>query len=264
VLEGVSVDVRDARSGATRRIVRGVDLRVEPGEHWAILGPNGAGKTTLLHTAAGAREPTAGTVTVLGERHGAEGLRDPRLRIGVIESVPPVFAGRLTAVEVVTLRSSGPAALLGERRRPADAARARELLERFGCAQLTDRRYGDCSRGERQRIMLARALMREPSVLLLDEPTTGLDLPGREALLAAMAAVAAQHDDLATITVTHHVEELAASTTHALLLRDGAVVAVGPAPDTLTDERLSACFGIPIAVSRDGERWWARAATGSA
>jgi iron complex transport system ATP-binding protein len=258
-LTDVSVEVHDERAGVARTLLRSVDLRVAPGEHWAVIGPNGAGKTTLLNVAVGSMTPASGTVAVLGERHGAEGLKDPRLRIGVIDAVPKVFASRLSALEVVTLRSSGPIALLGQRASPVDAKRARELLDLFGCAALMDRRYRDCSQGERQRIMLARALMRDPALLLLDEPTTGLDLPGRERLLEALARLAADRPALATIAVTHHVEELASSTTHAILLRGGACVAAGPVDETLTEHRLSDCFGVDVRLTRVDGRWSARA-----
>jgi iron complex transport system ATP-binding protein len=255
----VSVDVRDGQTGAPRTLLRDLDWSVEPGEHWAVLGPNGAGKTTLVNTATGGLSPSSGTVTVFGERLGAIGLRDPRLRVGLMESTTPTFARRLRAIDVAVLRSSGPIALRGQRIPPEDVERATELLELFGCAGVHDRRFGDCSQGERQRIMLARALMRGPDILVLDEPTTGLDLPGREGLLQAMARLAADRPRLATVSITHHVEELPSSTTHILLLRDGRVVSAGPVADTLTEHDLSACFGVPVSLGRLGDRWVARA-----
>jgi iron complex transport system ATP-binding protein len=255
----VSVDVLDAQTGAPLRLLRGLDWSVRAGEHWAVLGPNGAGKTTLVKAATGALEPSAGTITVFGARLGAIGLRDPRLRVGLMESTTPTFARRLRALDVVALRSSGPIALRGQRVPDEDVERARELLELFGCAGVHDRRFGDCSQGERQRIMLARALMREPDILVLDEPTTGLDLPGREGLLQAMARLAADRPTLATVSITHHVEELPPSTTHLLLLRDGSAVAAGPIDDTLTEQSLTACFGVPVSLGRLGDRWVARA-----
>jgi iron complex transport system ATP-binding protein len=240
-------------------LLRAVDWRVAPGEHWAVLGGNGAGKTTLLRTAAGALQPSAGRVTILGERLGAIGLRDPRLRMAVLQSRPGTFSHRLRALDVVLLREAGPVALLGKAITPDEVQRAHELLELFGCTHLEQTPYRSCSQGERQRILLARALMRRPALLLLDEPTTGLDLPGREDLLQAMARLAAGQPALATVTVTHHVEELPSSTTHALLLRDGEVTATGDVGDVLTEERLSDCFGMPIALTRAGDRWAARA-----
>jgi iron complex transport system ATP-binding protein len=256
----VSVDVPDGRTGAPRRLLHDLDWTVRPGEHWAVLGPNGAGKTTLVATATGALEPSAGTVTVFGDRLGAIGLRDPRLRVGLMESRPSTFARRLRAVDVVVLRASGPIALRGQRVPAEDVQRASELLALFGCTAIQHRRFGDCSQGERQRIMLARALMRDPDIVVLDEPTTGLDLPGREGFLQAIARLATDRPQLATVTVTHHVEELPASTTHVLLLRDGRAVAAGPLAVTLTGEQLSACFGLPVELARLGERWVALAA----
>jgi iron complex transport system ATP-binding protein len=259
-LAGVSVVVGDARGGGDQAILRDVDLRVEPGEHHAVVGPNGAGKSTLLELVAGRVSPTTGAVTVLGSDHDAEGLAAPGLRIGVLDAVPPPFAHRLSALEAVRLRSAGPIALMGERPRAADAARARELLALFGCEALAGRRFRDCSQGERRRIMLARSLMRDPALLLLDEPAGGLDLPGREALLQALARLAEARPALATLSVTHHIEELPCSTTHAVLLRAGAVVAAGAVGDVLRDEPLSACFGVGVRVERLDGRWTARVA----
>jgi iron complex transport system ATP-binding protein len=256
-LESVSVDVPNGAS--PRTLLRAVDWRVDPGEHWAVLGSNGAGKTTLLKTIVGALEPSAGTVTAFGERLGAIGLRDPRLRIAFLPGTARTFSRQLTPLQIVLLREAGPVALRGTAIGAAEVARARELLAAFGCAHLEAARYRDCSEGERQRILLARALVRDPSLVLFDEPTAGLDLPGREALLQAMVRLAADQPELATITVTHHVEELAPSTTHALLLRDGAVAAAGPVADVLTAERLSNCFGLPLSLRRVGDRWAASA-----
>jgi iron complex transport system ATP-binding protein len=246
-------------AGAAPLLLSDVDWRVACGEHWAVLGGNGAGKTTLLRTAAGALQPSVGRVTILGERLGAVGLRDPRLRMAVLPSRPGTFSQRLTALDVVLLREAGPVALLGKAITAQERRRADELLELFGCSSLRLARYGECSQGERQRILLARALMRRPALLLLDEPTTGLDLPGREDLLTAMARLAGEQPQLATVTVTHHVEELPASTTHLLLLRQGRVTAQGPIADVLTEERLSHAFGLPVALVRLGDRWAARA-----
>ena len=156
-----------------------VSLTVGQGEHGAILGANGAGKTTLLDVVRGVVAPSSGDLAVLEERHGAHGSADPRLRIGVVASSPPVFAARLTAGEAVVLRSAGPPALRGSRVDPDEVRRARATLSMVGCGDLVDRRYAACSHGERQRITLARALFRAPAIVLLDEPAAGLDLPGR-------------------------------------------------------------------------------------
>jgi iron complex transport system ATP-binding protein len=252
---GVSVVV----DGAPRPLVRDVDWRVLPGEHWAVLGTNGAGKTTLLQVATGALEPTSGTLTVMGDRLGAAGLSDPRLRIATLKSRPGTFPHGITALQVVLMREAGPFALLGSRITSDETQRARDLLALFGCAELEDARYRGCSEGERQRVLLARALMRDPSLMLFDEPIAALDLPGREALLQALVRLAGERPRLATVTVTHHVEELPPTTSHALLMRDGAVMAAGPVDDVLTEERLSDCLGMPVSLLRADGRWTARA-----
>jgi iron complex transport system ATP-binding protein len=235
-----------------------ISLSVAEGEHWAVLGANGAGKSTLLDVIRGAREPTSGSVTVLGERHGAHGFADPRLRLGVVESAPPAFAARLTATEIVALRAAGPVALRGARVDADELGRARATLALVGCGDLADRPYAVCSHGERQRINLARALQRAPSLVLLDEPAAGLDLPGRAALLSALEALARSRPSLATMTVTHHVEELPATTTHAALLRAGRLVAAGPAGEILTSAALSDCFGVPVDIDRHDHGWTVR------
>jgi iron complex transport system ATP-binding protein len=251
-------NVEVAAPGAMRPLLTIADWVVRPGEHWAIVGGNGAGKTTLLDVVAGRRDSGGGVVEVLGEPHGAPGLRDPRLRIGSLQGEPPRFAGQLTGLEVVALREAGPAAVLGGPRRPEDGMRAHAVLELLEADHLRNRRYALCSQGEQQRIMLARALMREPGLLLLDEPVAPLDLPAREALLRTLEQLAARRPQLASLTVTHHLEELPTSTTHALLLRGGKVVVAGPACDVLDGPTLGACFGVPISVTRAGGRWLAR------
>lgn len=238
--------------------LRDITLAGRPGEHWGILGANGSGKSTLLDVVRGRLRPSRGTVRVLGQEHGAVGFLDPGLRIGVVEGAPPRFAHSLTALAVVLLRSTGPAALRGTRISDEEVSHARALLDQLGCGQLTDRLYVECSQGQRQRINLARTLLREPVILLLDEPTTALDLPGRAAFLQAMARVALERPDLTTLNVTHHVEELPPSTTHVALLRNGTLVAAGAVDEVLTDEPLSRCFGVEVTVTRHGGSWSAR------
>jgi iron complex transport system ATP-binding protein len=254
-LSGVAVEL----DGAVRPLLTGIDWRVRAGEHWALIGANGAGKTTLLRVLTGGLEPTRGTAALFGARLGVGGLRDPRLRIGLIEGQPRTFAQRLTALEVVTLQSDGPPAMVGARVTEAMVAQARELLALFGCSTLEERQYAGCSQGERQRILLARVLMRDPELLLFDEPITGLDLPSREGLLQAMTRLAHERPALATVTVTHHLEELAPTTTHALLLRHGREVAAGPVAETITEPLISRCFGVDVALSRTDGRWSVRA-----
>lgn len=251
VLRDVEFTVPDA----PRPLLTGLDWMVRPGEHWAVVGSNGAGKSTLLRIAAGALAPTRGTVQVREVPHGAPGLSDPRLRVSTLEGAPRTFAAQLSGLEIVVLKQSGPVAIRGMAADPADASRARELLELLGAGHLVDRRYASCSEGERQRILLARALLRDPDLLLLDEPVAALDLVSREALLQAMVRLATERPELATVTVTHHLEELAPSTTHALLLREGKVVVGGPIESTLDATALQATFGVPVAVNRLADRW---------
>ena len=240
-------------------ILNGVFWTVRRGEHWALLGPNGSGKSTLLSLAGAVRHPSSGSVTVLGGRLGQVSLWDLRERIGVIDPALKILDW-LTVEDVVLTGATGTIWPLPDRIGAAERARARDLLDLLGCAGLATREITTCSQGERQRVRIARALMPDPPLLLLDEPATGLDLPAREALLAALASLASSHPDLATILVSHHLEELPPTTSHALLLRDGAAVASGPAISTLTTPLVSAAFGFPVTVHHDSGRWIARAA----
>ncbi|MBS1677866.1 MAG: ATP-binding cassette domain-containing protein [Actinobacteria bacterium] len=235
-----------------------VDWTVASDEHWAVIGPNGAGKSTLLGVAAGAIVPDRGTVTALGESFDGHGLANPALRIGVIESRPRVYAENLTVDEIVYMHRTGPAAVMGSRIPESDREKARNLLARFDCAHLTARLYRTCSQGERQRVMLARAMMREPALLLLDEPSSSLDMIAREAFVAAVGALIRESPGLATVTVAHHLEELPPVLTHAMLLAGGRVQATGPAAEVLNADSLSRAFGAPIEVERAGDRWTAR------
>jgi iron complex transport system ATP-binding protein len=259
-LSSVSLWRWDPEHQRERHLLRDVDWTVRPGEHWALLGANGAGKTTLMNVAGAVHHPSSGTADVLGHRLGRVDMRVLRRRIGLVEArTSRSFRQRMTAEQVVLTGATATIALRRDEVHQDDRERARGLLERFGCGAKADRPYDACSQGERQRVLLARALMHRPALLLLDEPATGLDLPGREALLAAVATIAAEEPETATVTVTHHVEELPASTTHALLLRDGHVVAAGPAHETIASGPLSDCFGTPVVVDRLGGRWLARA-----
>jgi iron complex transport system ATP-binding protein len=259
---GTAVCLRDVTVEVHGQLLlRCITLEVGRGEHWAVLGSNGSGKTTLLSVVRGSIEPSSGTVTVLGDRLGAPGFRDPRLRIAVVEAAPPLFASRLTAVEVVLLRSAGPVAVRGTQIGEDEIREANELLQQLGCGRLIDREYASCSRGEQQRINLARSLLREPEILLLDEPTAGLDLPGRAAFLDAMQRLATARPSLTSVTASHHVEELPASTTHLALLREGALVRAGSASEVMADyAALSTCFGMPVTAAETGDGWRLRAA----
>jgi iron complex transport system ATP-binding protein len=238
-----------------------IEWTVEPGEHWVVLGPNGAGKTTLLNLAAAVSHPSEGEVEVLGARLGRVDMRALRERIGTVEAkLGRRIRGRATGLEVVLTGAFGSIALQQKRIEPADVARGERLLDEIGAAALHDRLYEDCSQGERQRLLLARALMDEPELLLLDEPTAGLDLPSRERLIGSLDAMAAANPALPTVTVTHHLEEIPSSSTDALLLADGRIVAQGPIAEVLSAEQVSRCFEIEVEVARHGDRWAARVA----
>jgi iron complex transport system ATP-binding protein len=253
-LAGVQVRTPD------KVLLHAVDWRVAPSEHWVVLGPNGAGKTTLLSVCGARRQPSEGACSVLGRRLGRTDIRDLWTLVGMVDaSLAPRFAERVTAADVVLTGALGTTLLLRDRIAPTDEDRAAELMELLGCAHLAGQRFRTCSAGERQRILIARALMPAPALLLLDEPSTGLDLVSREALLGAMEELAGANAELATVTVTHHVEEIPASATHGLLLAGGRVVAHGAPDDVLTGANLSRCFGIPVEVTRHGGRFAARA-----
>ncbi|SBT52871.1 iron complex transport system ATP-binding protein [Micromonospora auratinigra] len=254
-LDGVGV----TRSGTA--LVRDVDWRVELDERWVVLGPNGAGKTTLLNLAAGRLHPSSGVAHVLGERIGRTDVNELRTRIGLSTAT---LAERIPADERVTdVVVTAAWSVVGRWRESydrTDEARARALLGQLGIEHLAERAYGTLSEGERKRVQIARALMTDPELLLLDEPAAGLDLGGREDLVARLAELAYDPDAPALVLVTHHVEEIPPGFTHALLLRDGGVVAQGLLGDTLTPDNLSKTFGLPLVVERSGDRWTARAA----
>lgn len=238
-----------------RWLLRDIDLAVRAGEHWALLGPNGAGKTTLLRLLGAHEHPTVGTVEVLGARLGRIDVRDLRREVGWLDPAFPAPVS-LTVREVVLTGATGTQVpVLRRSVRATEVHRAAGLEELVGVAHLRERRVGTLSAGERGRTLLARALVPAPRLLLLDEPSTGLDLGARETLLAALESLAAQTPALATVLVTHHLEELPRSTTHAALLRDGRLVAAGPAADVLVDGAVGAAFGLPVLVRRQGGRW---------
>ncbi len=237
-------------------LLHGVNWTVERGEHWVVLGPNGAGKTTLLSMAAAFSHPSEGTVEVLGQTLGAVDMRTLRESIGTLEpALSRRIQGRYNGYEVVLTGATGSIALLHDRVTDDDRARADRLMGEIGVEPLRDRRFEDCSQGERQRLLLARSLMDEPHLLLLDEPTTGLDLPSRERLIASLDTMAEANADLPTVIVTHHLEEIPSTTTHALLLRDGGIVAAGEVGAVLTSEAVSETFDIEVDVAHNTGRW---------
>ncbi|MEV4421653.1 ATP-binding cassette domain-containing protein [Patulibacter sp. NPDC049589] len=318
-LDGVTVR-RHGRAGEELVLLADVTWRVGAGEHWVVLGPNGAGKSTMLQLAGGVTHPSEGTVHVLGHRIGGVDMRALRERIGHVDAATARGLKRgLDGRDVVLSGAFGSLAPQRRRLGPEHEERADGLLALTGSEVLGPRRFDDCSQGERQRLLLARALMAGgpgsgagmrrrsadrdatpsgrtvgdataaaggasdpgeatggaatpddpaaatpdddgPDLLLLDEPASGLDLPSRERLVAALVASARRWPDLPTITVTHHLEEIPPTTTHALLLRDGHVLAAGPVADVLASDPVSACFGLPVVVTRAGGRWAARLA----
>lgn len=250
-------DVLIRRGGVT--LVGPVTWKVELDERWVVLGPNGAGKTSLLRIAAAEVHPTSGHANLLGETLGRVDVTELRARIGLSSSA---LAHRVPADEVVKdLVVSAGYAVLGrwrERYEDMDTARAVEILEGIGAEHLADRTYGTLSEGERKRVLIARALMTDPELLLLDEPAAGLDLGGREELVARLGDLAADPDAPATVLITHHVEEIPPGFTHALLLKEGGVVAQGLIDDVITAENLTTAFSQSIALDRVDGRYFAR------
>jgi iron complex transport system ATP-binding protein len=253
------VDVSVRRGEAT--LLRDVTWTVRPGERWVVLGANGAGKTTLLQVAAGTIRPSAGSVDLLGEPLDGADLDELLPRIGWASAA---LADRLPVdervLDVVLTASYATVRRGAERYDAVDERRAKDLLAQLGCRLLVDRAFGSLSEGERKRVQLARALMTDPELLLLDEPAAGLDLGAREALLRTLGRLAADPDAPALVLVSHHVEEVPPGFTHALLLRQGEVVSAGPIREVMRSSQLSACFGLPLLLFRHGERYTARAA----
>lgn len=257
---GPIVELADAVVRIEGRTILGpVDLVVRRHERWVLLGPNGSGKTTLLSLAGARRQPSTGRVTVLGTTFGKGDVRALHGRISHSSHVlAELMPSHLTAETVVLTGKRATLSPWFERYDEADRARAEGLLRELGCGHLIGRRFSTGSQGERQRVLLARALFSAPELMILDEPASGLDLPAREALIAALERAAAD-DGPAMIVATHHLEEIPPSATHAALLRDGVLVASGPIEEVLTPEPLGATFGIAVEVGRRAGRWWAAA-----
>ncbi len=244
---------------AGRALLADVDWTVRPGERWALLGPNGSGKTTLVRVAGMWLRPTTGSVAVAGEVSGRTDVRTLRGRIGLTSAA---LADSLRAdVDALDVVMTGRRAALEAWWHPwtdADRDAAHAEMTRVGAEHLAGRRFGTLSSGERQRVLLARALAGDPVLLLLDEPAAGLDLGAREELVDRLGALAEDSATAPLVLVTHHPEEIPPGTTHALLLRDGQVMAAGPAEEVLSDEPLSATFGLDLDVTREADRTTAR------
>lgn len=241
-------------------ILEEVTLTVRPGEHWALLGANGAGKSTLLSLCGALTHPTHGTVEVLGRRLGSVDLRELRSYVGHVNPRHPLRSALRVRDVVLTGLTNSVEPLPRWRPAPEQHEQADRLIAMLGLAHRTDARWPTLSQGERGRTLIARSLMPRPRLVLLDEPATGLDLAGRERLLDSLDTLRETHPELATVLVTHHLEELPAGTTHALLLRDGRALASGAVDDVLTSDQISKCFDHPVRLERTEGRWSVRAA----
>jgi len=240
--------------------LRGVDWRVDVGERWVILGPNGAGKTTLLQVAGARLWPTAGTVEILGARLGTVDVRTLRPRVALVSgAVTRQLRADVLARDVVASGRYGALETWWNRYTEEDWEKADALLALGGVADVGDRPFGVISEGERQQVLLARALMSNPELLLLDEPFAGLDLGARERLLLRLADLAADLSNPPIVLVTHHCEEIPPGFTHGGLVSDGELVASGRLPEVVSSALVSACFGIDVTVGRTDGRWWSRA-----
>ncbi|WP_298229773.1 ATP-binding cassette domain-containing protein [Gryllotalpicola sp.] len=254
-LESVSI----VRDGVT--ILDGIDWQVTSDQRWVVLGPNGAGKTTLLQLAAAQLLPTSGTVRLLDETVGQTDLAELKPHIGFASSA---LARRLpvgeSVLNVVLTAAYGFTGRWKETYEDIDIRRARRVLAEWGLAAFEERKFGDLSDGEQKRAQIARSVMADPELLLLDEPAASLDLGAREELVTLLGGYAAEATSPAIIMVTHHVEEIPTGFTHVLLLSGGRVTAAGPIASVLTSEALSGAFGIPVTVSSDRGRYAARSA----
>ncbi|MDN5893120.1 MAG: ABC transporter ATP-binding protein [Nocardioides sp.] len=258
VLEFAGVTVR--RGAAT--LLDSIDWTVEEDERWVILGPNGAGKTTLLQVAAAQMHPTAGVAGILDEVLGTVDVFELRPRIGLTSAALAERIPRHEVVrDVVVSASYGVVGRWREEYDALDHGRARDLLTELGAHALLDRTFGTLSEGERKRVQIARALMTDPELLLLDEPAAGLDLGGREDLVSTLSVLAQDEFAPATVLVSHHVEEIPPGFTHALLLREGRIVAAGPVERVITEGLLGQTFGMPLHVSHEDGRFAARRRT---
>ena len=258
VVEFAGVTVR--RGGST--LLDSVDWAVADDQRWVVLGPNGAGKTTLLQVAAAQMHPSAGVAGILDEVLGTVDVFELRPRIGLTSAALAERIPRDERVhDVVVSASYGVLGRWREVYDDLDHERADALLLEVGAHHLADRTFGTLSEGERKRVQVARALMTDPELLLLDEPAAGLDLGGREDLINTLTVLADDPDSPATVLVSHHVEEIPPGFTHALLLRQGRVVAAGPLPEVITEDHLAETFGMPLLLHQEDGRFSARRRT---
>jgi len=241
------------------QVLDGITWSVDPTDRWVVLGPNGAGKTSLLTVCSARAHPTTGTARILGEQLGDTDTHELRIRVGLASAA---LADRIppgeTVHDIVMTAAHGVTGRWREEYENVDEVRAEDLLAAFGMHAFAHRTFETLSEGERKRVQIARALMTDPELLLLDEPAAGLDLGGREELLSALTELAGDRRSPAMVMVTHHVEEVPAGFTHALLLRDGKIVAQGRLGDTLTSANLSETYGLPLQLFAHDGRWTAR------
>jgi len=261
-LRGVSV----RRQG--RSLLEHIDWEVQPGERWVILGPNGSGKTTLLAVAGARLWPTGGTVEILGARLGSVDLRTLRSRVAFVSAaVTRELRSSQLVREVVASGKFGALETWWHHYGEEDWVEVERLLaetEVGGPDGVGDREFGVISEGERQHVLLARALISRPELLLLDEPAAGLDMGARERLLAVLGSLARSEGSAPIVLVTHHTEEIPEGITHAVLLAGGRIECAGPIDEVLTSEAVSHCFSVAVVVSREGARWSSRARAGPA
>ena len=253
-LAGVSI----VRNGST--LISDITWEVDEADRWVVIGPNGAGKTTLLQVISAQIHPSSGVAGVLGEVLGVVDVFELRPRIGLTSAALAERIPRGERVHDVVVSASY--AVVGRWREQYDELdheRADELLAQLRIDALAERTFGTLSEGERKRVQIARALMTDPELLLLDEPAAGLDLAGRETLVNTLGELAQDHYAPASVLVTHHVEEIPTGITHAMLLKDGKIVAAGPLRDTLTSENLTKTFDVELSLTEADGRWTARA-----
>lgn len=256
VLEVRNVEV----SRSNKRILGPLSWQVYEGQRWVILGPNGAGKTTLLQLLAALIHPSKGEVRILGERMGSVDVFELRPRIGFTSSaMMDLLPHEERVMDVVLTSAYAIAGRWQEDYDLWDESRAKALLTTFGVRELSERILGTLSEGEKKRVQISRALMSDPEVLLLDEPAAGLDLGGREDILARITQYTSDEHSPVTIIVTHHIEEIPAGTTHALLLKEGQILFAGPITETLTSQNIEKVFGVDVNLSFDGKRYFATA-----
>ena len=241
-----------------RTILGPLDFAVNEGERWVILGPNGAGKTTLLQLLAALIHPTRGDVRILGERMGSVDVFELRPRIGFTSSAMlELLPADEKVIDIVLTSAYAIAGRWIEDYDLWDESRAKALLTTFGVRELGERTFGTLSEGEKKRVQISRALMADPEVLLLDEPAAGLDLGGREDILQRITSYTSDDNAPATIIVTHHIEEIPAGTTHALMLKDGKALYAGSISDVLTERNINEVFGVNISLTFNGRRYFA-------